>query len=338
VPARKTRPQLVVLSGAALFRSFFDAPRQRRLSELFRWTRSGATSVASLRPLLAEADALVTTWDSPPLGADLAELAPRLRLIAHCGGEVKARFALPLFERLAVTNASAPMAGYVAELAVTFLLYAARNVDEYRAALRVPSNEIYAQVRQNGDGLRTIRDREVGILGLGQVGREIARLLRPFGARLLVHDPHVPAAETRRHGGTPVPFARLLRCPFLIVAAALNQETWGLLDARALARLRDGTTVVNVARGGIVDLFALTSEVTSGRLQCALDVTDPHEPLPIHHPLRTARGALLTPHVASASVVVRRQMADVVLANLLAFARGRRPPNRVTRAMLSKMT
>ena len=96
--------------------------------------------------------------------------------------------------------------------------------------------------------------------------------------------------------------------------------------------------MVNVARGGLVDLDALASEVRRGRLRCALDVTDPLEPLPERHPLRRMPGAILTPHVGAATLQVRRQMADSVLDTLERFFAGRRLRTRVTPAMLERMT
>src|SRR4030095_17076843 len=103
----------------------------------FRWTRAGGRALTpSLRRMLAQADVLVTTWDSPRFGEDLPGVAPRLRMIAHCGGEVKGRFARPLFRRLTITNAPGPMARFVAELAVAFLLHAARHIDGQRQGPR----------------------------------------------------------------------------------------------------------------------------------------------------------------------------------------------------------
>jgi phosphoglycerate dehydrogenase-like enzyme len=292
-----------------------------------------------MRSSLARADALVTTWDSPRLGEELPSLAPRLRLVAHCGGEVRGRFARPLFERLTIANAPGPMARLVAELAVTFLLMAVRRVDEYREALRRPSNRIYERLHLEGAGHETLRGTTVGLLGFGRIGRETARLLRPFGPRLLVHDPYVAAAAVRRRGAQTATLPRLLRASqHLVVAAALTDATRGLLGRPALRLLPDGATIVNVARGGIVDLAALVAEVRSGRLRCALDVTDPVEPLPPRHPLRRMRGAVLTPHVGAAAVEVRRAMADVVLENLERFFRGGRVRTRVTPRMLERMT
>jgi phosphoglycerate dehydrogenase-like enzyme len=334
------RPRLVVLAPEPLFRSFFDAPRERRLSRAFRWTRlAGRTLTRPMRARLREADALVTTWDSPRFGEELLSLAPRLGLIAHCGGEVKARFARRLFERLVIANAPGPMAGLVAELAVTFLLMAARRVDAYRDALRRPSNRVYERLHRHGAGHETLRGRRVGLLGFGRIGRATARLLRPFAPTLLAHDPYVAGARVRAAGAVPVSFGQLLReSEFLVIAAGLTGATRGLVGRSALSRLPDGATVVNVARGGIVDMVALTAEVRSGRLQCALDVTDPLEPLPLRHPLRRMRGAVLTPHVGAAAVEVRRAMADIVLEALERFFRGERVETRVVPRMLERMT
>jgi phosphoglycerate dehydrogenase-like enzyme len=334
-----TRPRLVVLSGPVLFRSFFDAPRQRRLGRGFRWTRWGRDPTPGLRRLLADAEGLVTTWDSPRFGEELLSLAPRLRVVAHCGGEVKGRFARPLFERLVITNAPGPMAPLVAELAVTFLLMSARRVDDYREALRRPSSRIYEHLHLRGTGAETLRGRTVGILGFGRIGRETARLLQPFGPRLLVNDPHVPARTVRARGAVAVPLRRLLReSEYLVLAAGLTDATRGLLDRTAVRLLPRGATVVNVARGGIVDLAALTAEVRSGRLRCALDVTDPLEPLPARHPLRRMKGAIVTPHVGAAAVEVRHAIADVVLDTLERFFRGEGVATRVTLRDLERMT
>lgn len=334
------RPRVVVLAPAALLRSFFDPPRERRLSRSFACTRvSGKTVTPAVRAALREAEALVTTWDSPRFGEELVALAPRLRLVAHCGGEVKGRFARPLFARLTIANAPGPMAPCVAELVVAFLLMAVRRIDEYREALRRPSNAIYAALHTHGAGRETLRGRTVGLLGLGRIGQETARLLAPFQPRLLGHDPYVAPRRARALGVTLVPLRRLLRASeHLVVAAGLTDETHGLLDGKALRLLPDGATVVNVARGGIVDLPALTAEVRSGRLRCALDVTDPLEPLPPRHPLRRMRGAVLTPHVGAAAVDVRRAMADLVLDSLDRFFRGERVRTRVTSRMLERMT
>ncbi len=336
----KRRPRLVVSAPEGLFRSFFDRDRQRRLSRSFEWTRiAGRRLTPPLRRALREADALVTTWDSPRFGAELRTLAPRLGIVAHCGGEVKGRFERPVFDELVIANAPGPMAHLVAELAVTFLLMAARRVDAYREALRGRSNRVYARLHRDGAGDETLHGRSVGILGFGRIGRETARLLRPFAPRLLVHDPYVAAREVRAAGAEPVGLRQLLHASEqLVVAAGRTDATRGLLDRAALRQLPNGATLVNVARGAIVDLAALTAEVRSGRLRCALDVSDPLEPLPPRHPLRRMRGAVVTPHVGAAARSARLAMADIALDSLERYFRGERVPTRVTPRMLERMT
>lgn len=337
---RRRRPRLLVLAPRILFESFFDAPRRARLGRSFAWSRiAGRTAGPRVRAALRDAEALITTWDSPSFGEELKGLAPSLRIVAHCGGEVKGRFARPLFERLVIANASGPMAAPVAELAVTFLLHAARRLDAYRDEVRRGSIAVYRTLHDRGAGEETLRDRRVGLLGFGRIGRETARLLRPFGAHLSVHDPHVPAAAIRAAGATPLSLRSLLKTSdSLVIAAGLTDRTRGLLDRRALRLLPRGATLVNVARGGIVDTGALVAEVRAGRLRCALDVTDPLEPLPLHHPLRRLEGALVTPHVGAAGVSVRREIADILLDGLERFFRGERVPTSVTPAMLERMT
>src|SRR5664279_2196949 len=135
------RPALLISAGEALFASFFSRQQQERLNRSFRWERFETRRLtADFKKQIGLADALITTWDSPHFDDSLLELAPRLRVIAHCGGEVKSRFGRSLFTRLTITNAQDSMARATAELGATLLLYCARNVDFYREALRKQSN------------------------------------------------------------------------------------------------------------------------------------------------------------------------------------------------------
>lgn len=334
-----SKPRLVVLAPETLFESFFDASLQRRLGRSWRWTRfAGKRLSPAMRKALLGAEALVTTWDSPSFGEELLDQAPQLGAIGHCGGEVKARFAKALFERLTIFNAPGPMAGFVAELAVAMLLHAARNFDGHRAALRRPSNAVYGRIHREGAGDETIVGRPVGLFGFGRIGQRIAEMLRPFDVQLRVHDPYVAPAAIRRAAARPCDFQAVLATRFLVVAAALTPETRGILGRRALAAMPDGALLVNVARGGLVDLDALTREVRSGRLRAAIDVTDPLEPLPPRHPMRRLPGALMTPHVGAAQLEVRQRMAASVIEDLERFRSGARPFNRVSVAMLERMT
>jgi len=291
-----------------------------------------------MKKKLVEADALITTWDSPCFGDELLRIAPRLRVIAHCGGEVKKRFAGSLLEQLTITTAPEPMARATAELAAALVLYCGRGIDGYREALRKRNNRIYEDAHSRGTPEFLI-GREVGMIGFGRIGRKIVDLLRGFELRWRVFDPYV---SENTNGDQPVKFVNLKpllkASDLLVLAAALTDETRGLLDRRNLALLPNGATVINVARGGLVDLEALTNEVRKGRLRCAIDVSDPNEPLPAAHPLRSLPGAIVTPHIGGGTHKARHQMADDLTDDLERFFRGEVVKNRVTTAMLSRMT
>jgi phosphoglycerate dehydrogenase-like enzyme len=332
-------PRLLVSAGTDLFSSFFPPGFEARLGRWFNWQRtSGQTANMAFTRKLATADALLTTWDSPYLGEDLLQTAPKLRIIAHCGGEVKSRFAARLFDKLMITNAANPMARATAELGATFLLYFARDVDRYREALRKPSNRVYLDVHLHGTE-EHLANREVAMIGFGRVGRALVDLLRGFDLHWLVYDPYAPRSLSEQY---PIVFSELKpllkRADMLVLTAALTDRTRNLLDRKALSLLPDGAAVINIARGGLVDLAALTKEVRRKRLRCAADVTDPDEPLPVKHPLRKLSGAIVTPHVAGSSRQVRQQIAATVMDDLENFFSGKPVKNRVTRAMLDRMT
>lgn len=333
------RPKLIVWAGPQLFQSFFPRAQRTRLTQQFIWERNGSRRLgASQVKKLQDAEAFITTWDSPQFSDDLPQIAPRLRVIAHCGGEVKSRFARSLFDELTITNTPEPMARATAEMGATFLLYCARNVDFYREKLRSRSNRIYEDLHLHGSPEALI-GREVCMIGFGRIGRALVDLLRGFDLRWLVYDPYVARSTASDYPVQFVPLTSLLkRADLLVLTAALTDETRNLLDRRRLSRLPEGAAVINIARGGLIDLEALTAQVRKGRLRCALDVTDPHEPLPVGHPLRRLPGAIVTPHIAGSHRSVRPQMAEVAIDDLERFFSGKQVRNRVTVAMLDRMT
>jgi phosphoglycerate dehydrogenase-like enzyme len=333
------RPSLLISSGEELFASFFSRQEQQRLSRLFRWERQGTSKfTVDFRQRLRTAQALVTTWDSPHFGDDLPLLAPQLRMIAHCGGEVKSRFSPSLFQRLTITNAPAPMTRATAELGAALLLYCTRNVDFYRSELRKQSNRIYDEVHLHGSS-ESLIGQTVAMFGFGRIGRALVDLLRGFDLQWLVHDPYAPRSLSRQYPVRFVGLQKLLaQAHLLVLTAALTEQTRGLLGRQNLARLPDGAWVINIARGGLIDLDALRKEVQRARLRCALDVTDPLEPLPAGDLLRTMAGAIVTPHIAGSGRRVREGIARVVLDDLERFFSSKRVKNRVKPSMLDRMT
>jgi len=331
-----TRPSVLVLASDALFPHFFSAESQRQLDEFSVWTRSSIREDSPLlREQIANADVLMTTWHSPFLTAEMLGSQPRVKLIAHCGGEVKSRVAEQIFDYVMVTNAADPMARGVAEMALALVLTLVRRIPDYAVEMR---NGLVMTNDEVSEG-ESLSGRRVGLVGFGRIGREFAKLIRPFEVELLVSDPFANAHSVNEHGGSLVDVDALVRaCSVIILAAALTPETRNLFDKRRLSAMADGAFLINVARGGLIDTEALLAELRSGRITAALDVTDPLEPLPADHELRKLKNVILTPHIAAGGIEMRREIGALAVAEVVRFAKGESPRNRVTREMLATMT
>jgi phosphoglycerate dehydrogenase-like enzyme len=155
------------------------------------------------------------------------------------------------------------------------------------------------------------------IVGYGSIGEAVERRLAGF-------EVNVQRVARRPRPGVSVLAdlpALLSRADVVVLLVPVTPATEGMVDAKFLARLPDGALVVNAARGAIVDTGALLAELESGRLRAALDVTDP-EPLPPGHPLWSAPGLLLTPHVAGASGKPMARALAIARAQLVRYAAG----------------
>jgi phosphoglycerate dehydrogenase-like enzyme len=330
------RPRVLVLASDALFPHFFPSAVRARLEEVGEWAHfNGREDTRELREEIAQSDALMTTWHSPFLRAEMFGEGARTRLIAHCGGELKARMEESVLDLLAVANAPDPMAWGVAEMALAMTLMLVRRVPQYSEEMRAGktlTNE-YASVGES------VRGRTLGLVGFGRIGRAFARMVAPLGVELRVADPFCAPETAAEYGACLVELDELLGSSSVVVlAAALTPETRGMIDARRLALIEDGAYLVNVARGGLIEMDALLKELRAGRLTAALDVTDPLEPLPAEHELRRLPNVYLTPHVAAGGVEVRAGMGAEAVEEVARFFRGEPLRNRVTREMLGRMT
>lgn len=205
-----------------------------------------------------------------------------------------------------------------ADTAFALLAAACRRLPEGRQALRDGTvGEWDPEFMLGGDLWNTT----LGIVGLGRIGQAIARRAAGFAMRILYTGPR-PKTEAGRLGATHVDLPQLLsRSDHVVLAAPLDATTRHLIDRRALESMSDEATLVNIARGGLIDHQALADVAAEGRLKVALDVTEP-EPLPPDHPLLHLPNVLVVPHLGSASVRTRTAMAEMAVANLVAGLAG----------------
>jgi glyoxylate reductase len=263
---------------------------------------------------------IVDQIDAPALKA-----APCLRVVSSISVGVD-HIDVPTATALGIPVGNTPsvLAETTADLAFALLLAAARRVVEgdrfvrsgaWREATAEPSR--YPSPPWGLEFMlgRDLHGATLGIVGLGEIGRAVARRGQGFGMRVLGW------TRTPRHvaGVEPASLPGLLRAAdFVSVHVARTPETVGLLGREALSQLRPHAIVVNTARGGIIDEDALVEMLRSRRLAAAgLDVFA-REPLPPTSPLLELPNVVLTPHIGSASVATRARMVDLALANLQA--------------------
>ena len=169
----------------------------------------------------------------------------------------------------------------------------------------------------------SINDRKIGIVGFGSIGSTIARMLSGFSVEIVAftqsgRDNTIAITDLDKH---------LPSLDVVILILPLTKESKHLFDARRLALMKDGALLVNVARGPIVDTDALIKELNSGRITAGLDVTDP-EPLPKGHPLWSAKGVLISPHVGGNSSAFEKRARRLIESQLNLLAQGK-PLNNV---------
>ncbi|RLY94697.1 hydroxyacid dehydrogenase [Kocuria tytonicola] len=203
-----------------------------------------------------------------------------------------------------------------AEIALGLILAAQRNLDR---AVRQQADGVYRQFFS-----RSLADSRVTVVGVGEIGRAVVARLEPFEVELTRVASTAREDERGRVHGIAELGEILPRTDVLVLALPLSDATRGLVGAEALAALPDDALVVNVGRGAVVDTVALSAEVCSGRLRCALDVVEP-EPLPGDHPLMSARGSIIAPHVGGSNSSYLRRMRDLLLQQLAALRQGRAP-------------
>lgn len=245
------------------------------------------------------------------LGADVMERFPRLKLISHMGvGYDGVDVAAAVSKGIMVTHTRDVLNADVANYALLMLLAASREL------IRQDSHVRSGQWAQGQTPLTwSIEGKTIGILGLGRIGRTLARKLEAFGVEVLYHG--------RRAQDVPYTFCADLtemarRVRALIVLLPGGAETEGIVSREVIEALGPNAGLVNAARGSVVDQEALIAALEDGRLGwAALDVfaDEPHVP----DALRALPNVVLSPHAASATVETRRAMVDLVAENIRSF-------------------
>jgi len=222
-----------------------------------------------------------------------------------------------------VGNTPGILTNATADFAFSLLMAAARRVVEGERFVRQGRWKTWGPSLLLG---ADITGATLGIVGYGRIGRAMAKRASGFEMRILYYDPVAPADPSQP--GEAVDLDTLLRqADFVTLHTPLNAETYHLIDAAALAKMKPTAVLINTSRGPVVDPQALYQALKAGQIfAAALDVTDP-EPLPMDSPLLELDNLIVVPHIASASTTTREKMSIMAAQNLIAGLDGQRLPN-----------
>jgi lactate dehydrogenase-like 2-hydroxyacid dehydrogenase len=258
---------------------------------------------------------------------ELLDAAPRLKVVSNMAvGYDNIDVPAVTARGIPVGNTPGVLTEASADHAFALLMAAARRLTEAERYVRAGQWTTWSPSLLLG---RDIHGATLGIVGLGRIGLAVARRARGFGMRVLHHGGHDPDGYAQ-----PRELDDLLRASdFVSLHVPLRPETHHLIGARELALMQPTAILINTARGGVVDPMALYDALKAGRIAAAaLDVTEP-EPIRPDDPLLTLDNCLIVPHIASATVATREQMALLAARNLIAGVRGERPPHVVNPAV-----
>lgn len=288
------------------------------------WETELPPSPAELDDLLQGCDGALTLL-TDRIDGPLLDRHPALKVVSNFAvGYDNVDVDAATARNVLVCNTPGVLTDATADHTWALLMAAARRIPESMDYVREGRWKTWGPMLLLG---QDISGATLGIVGLGRIGKEVARRARGFGMTILAHDPYQDAAFAEEVGVEYVPLERILaESDFVTLHVALTDETHHLIGASELEAMKPTAILVNASRGPVVDTDALVAALQQGViLAAALDVTDP-EPLPADHPLVNMANCIVVPHTASATVQTRDRMADLAARNLLAGLHGERPP------------
>lgn len=273
-------------------------------------------------------DAEIFVTQLAPLSASMFEQLSKLRFVAVSrGGPVNIDMQAARARKVTVVNTPGRNASAVAEFTIGAILAETRMIRVGHEALRKGEwrGDLYRADRTG----RELNEMTVGVIGYGNIGARVVRLLRAFGCRVLVADPYVQLAPEDRDAGVEhVDFEALLaQSDVVTLHPRVTDETRQMINARTLAQMKPGALLVNTARGPLADYDALYEALKSGHLGGAMLETFAVEPAPADSLLLQLPNVTITPHIAGASVRTVTYAAEQAAEEVQRYLDGQPPLN-----------
>ena len=311
----------------------FDEPTKRRLERLGRvlWHDGSPAAAEQIDRYLPQTIALI---GQSSLDKTRLDRAPHLRAVFNVESNFLGNIDYAECHRrgIPVLSTAPVYARPVAEMVLAMAISLARRMHEADAALRVGK-----EFKGDNHDSFLLHDKPLAIVGLGNTGRALLPLLRPFSQEILVHDPWIDPAVLREKGVIPVTldecFARA-RVVFLL--AAVTSENAGQIGQRQFASMQKGSVVILASRAALVNFPELLAAARSGQIRAGIDVW-PEEPVPRDEPGRATPNTLIQAHRAGSVPEIQALIGQFVVDDLEAILAGL-PPQRCQRAVLETVS
>ncbi|MEL7164350.1 MAG: hydroxyacid dehydrogenase [Pseudomonadota bacterium] len=323
-----TKPIVLSAPAPRSLDLIFTDTRRAELHENYKVVETNATDLASLAPDTLKAARYII--GQPPISQKTLGEMQELRAVLNVESNLIDNMPYPkLFARgIHVLTTGAVFAIPVAELGLGLALDLAREITDADLDFRM-GNEKWGGA--GNTRAKLLYGSDIGIVGYGDLGRALRRVLSGFNPTLRVHDPWLPPSILHEDGVEPADLQTVLtRSDTIFVVASVTSENRHFIDADAFARMRRGCSFVLLSRAEVVDFDAMLAAVQTGQIRAASDVF-PEEPLPRSHPARTLPGFLRSAHRAGALESAFKKMGDMVLEDMALMDRGL-PPLRCKRA------
>lgn len=314
--ARETRP-LVVVSG------LLHADAQALLESQARVVVTDDPTEEAMMKTAAEAEGILFRI-RPRCTEPLMAACKRLKVVGRHGVGLDT-VDIPAATRLGIAVVHAPGSNSqaVAEHALMLMLACVKRTLPLDRLTRAGD----WSVKQRATGNTELSGKTLGIVGVGNIGRRVAKFAGALGMRVLAYDKYVPADEVRRRGAEPVGSLEELlpRVDVLTCHTPLTEQTRHMINGRTLALMKEGAVYINTSRGGVQDERALFEALTRGQLAAAgIDVFE-EEPTPVDNPLLNLENVVVSSHVAGVTREANRQMGMQVAGEMLRVLRGETP-------------
>ncbi len=251
---------------------------------------------AELLPMVADVEAMVVRSETK-ITRKVIEAAPKLRVVGRAGVGVDNVDVDAATQRgIVVMNTPSGNTISTAELTFSMLMSLARKIPQAHGSMKAGEWN-----RKAFSGVE-LYNKTLGILGMGRIGTEVARRAIVFGMRVLAYDPYLTPSRANALQVELVELDEIYaRCDFITVHMPMSDETKGMVNAAAFAKMKQGVRVLNCARGGIINEADLVEAIKGGKVAgAALDVYET-EPLPKDHPLRGLPEVIMTPHLGAST-------------------------------------